>query len=548
MEAQDGDAVAAPATVAPTSSGTANDLASEEPPVKRARTRSKPKRALTPPPPEPKRAVGRPRRSSVTKAAELAAARPAEPARAKRRPSRPRKVPSTTTDPSDGAPSTVSGDTSVLATPSPSETTPILPSPPPPTTESDVLMVAPSEASLPATQTDKATTEPALQSAPAGAQPLPDHNDDDDFSLAGTLSDVPSSSPSALSSPLSTTSPRHSRCRSQDSLSSLDSVRLERIASSRPRSMEHDVPADQIKLDAARDPSPVPEEPVDNSPSEKPAEVAPPPIVTPGTPHEAPTVKEPAVPATDMSADTDNLVTAEPMGPEVSEVNPESPPNSPLVELETKDAQDQGSPPPIKEEGDPGAHADVRAELNPEGNAEGGDGDDEEEEEEEATHHDPAARAKRQDALEVLSQIEVNFAKLREQLYAEKSAELAEELRLLEDEQHPELVEALDRLERRRTKAFKQARHWYDVRTGHNRAMYVSRVYSSHCTYDVELNLTYAHSLSLLFGNTPGPVQHLQESKHKLRKTLLRHCEHQLRLASDEKRHLDQRIFGELTY
>ncbi|KAJ1977037.1 hypothetical protein H4R34_003747, partial [Dimargaris verticillata] len=60
-------------------------------------------------------------------------------------------------------------------------------------------------------------------------------------------------------------------------------------------------------------------------------------------------------------------------------------------------------------------------------------------ESEESAHISPSSH---HNALKVLSQIEENFARLRERLYEEKASELEEELRLVESNQHPELMDS----------------------------------------------------------------------------------------------------------
>ncbi|RKP35750.1 Sds3-like-domain-containing protein [Dimargaris cristalligena] len=126
-------------------------------------------------------------------------------------------------------------------------------------------------------------------------------------------------------------------------------------------------------------------------------------------------------------------------------------------------------------------------------------------------------RQKRKGALEVLGHIEENFARLREKLYEEKISELEDELQLLISEQHPELADTLDRLEEQRRWSQKSAENWRDTRTAHVRNMYNASLQSIGRTYE--------------------------ESKFKLRKTMLHRAERMMRAASDEKRELDRRIF-----
>ncbi|KAJ1955994.1 Transcriptional regulatory protein, partial [Dispira parvispora] len=123
----------------------------------------------------------------------------------------------------------------------------------------------------------------------------------------------------------------------------------------------------------------------------------------------------------------------------------------------------------------------------------------------------------RKEALTTLGHIEEKFAKLREKLYMDKLHNLEEELRLVETNEHPDLVDRLSKLEARRTRCTQEARNWYDARSKFILAMHEASLYSIQCTLD--------------------------EGKRLLRKGMLARCEQEQIQTKDMKRYVDRRIF-----
>ncbi|KAJ1653497.1 hypothetical protein IWQ61_006389 [Dispira simplex] len=123
----------------------------------------------------------------------------------------------------------------------------------------------------------------------------------------------------------------------------------------------------------------------------------------------------------------------------------------------------------------------------------------------------------RKEALATLGHIEEKFAKLREKLYADKVYNLEEELRLVETNEHPDLVDRLSKLDARRTRCTQEARNWYDARRKFILAMHGASLYNIQCTMD--------------------------ESKRLLRKAMLARCEQEQIQTKDEKRYVDRCIF-----
>ncbi|KAJ1971678.1 hypothetical protein H4R35_005122 [Dimargaris xerosporica] len=126
----------------------------------------------------------------------------------------------------------------------------------------------------------------------------------------------------------------------------------------------------------------------------------------------------------------------------------------------------------------------------------------------------------RHSALKVLTQIEENFARLRERLYEEKASELEEELRLVESNQHPELMDSFQRLDSKRSQVVQITQAQYDLYADHLQIMRQAALESIERTYN--------------------------ESRFRLRQWLLSRFEYQLRRASDEKRQVDQQVFDKI--
>ncbi|OUM66627.1 hypothetical protein PIROE2DRAFT_6043 [Piromyces sp. E2] len=66
----------------------------------------------------------------------------------------------------------------------------------------------------------------------------------------------------------------------------------------------------------------------------------------------------------------------------------------------------------------------------------------------------------RKQALEEMKNIEIDFAKLREKIYQEKMDELDNEIEMIKNNQHPDFVESIKKLEAKKDERIRMANAW----------------------------------------------------------------------------------------
>ncbi|KAG0041840.1 hypothetical protein BGZ83_001239, partial [Gryganskiella cystojenkinii] len=131
-----------------------------------------------------------------------------------------------------------------------------------------------------------------------------------------------------------------------------------------------------------------------------------------------------------------------------------------------------------REKAEPDSGSEVTEGDDREGTVEENEGDEEEDEEQDAE-----VRVRQRQALDALSNIEEEFANLRERMYEERMRELDKEVEMIHEGTHPELASLMREIEGKRHQRLRVAKAWRTHMGEIAQYEFEITEYQAHCTY-----------------------------------------------------------------